>query len=218
MVIPFDEIVKSVSFSLRGWIINGSGEQTFLENEKVFNQIESFYEKNGIKYSKTDRYDVRGAKCLSALGLLIKCTRRKIQTGNVGISDYKEYHDLDVSISPYYFEKSFALYMRLNDFFEEPTLFYIHINLNESYSFVSRQEDYSALLLEYPTRFEQDKENVGSFKCNDLALSFAIFDKNSDRHNPNYVLSIGYSPETLNPQNIEKLVDWLIVARVIIKK
>lgn len=218
MVVSFDKIVKSVSFSLRGMIINGPSKQSFRNNKKVFNQIESYYEENGIKYSKTELYGLRGANCLSALGLLIKCTPQKTNTGSVGTSDYKEYHDLDVSISPYNFEKSFALYMKLNDLFEEPTRFYVHISLNDCYTFVCRQEDYSALLLEYPTRFEQDKDYVGSFKCNDLALSFAIFDKISDRRKPNYVLSIGYSPDTLNPQNIEKLVDWLIEARVIIKK
>ena len=213
--IPFDRIVDSVSFSLQGMVIDNAMKQSFLKNEIVFEKIENYLVANEIPFSKTDFSAINGPMSLSAYGLIVKCIPHKIKPLVVTTSEWVYYYDLEVSISPYNFEKSFELYLQLNAFFESQTSFYIHISLNENYCFVQRPEDYSALLIEYPSRFERNKNFVGSFVCNDLNLTFNIIDRDPSHKKPDYVLAIGYFPYNLLPQSVERLVDWLVEAKVI---
>ena len=209
--VPLDEIVETVSFRLPGkyYIKN---KPVLRQNKTVFDKIESFFAENEIEYSKSDLYPE--GIVLSALGVIIKCIPKNISS----LNEQYLHCDLVINISPFSFEKSFDLYLKLNALFEESTHFYIHLSLNERYSFVRKQEDYSALLMEYPILFERDKNHVGAFICEDLNLVFTISNTEKNSNNtPHYVLSIGYSPDTLNPNSIELLVNRLIEAKVIVK-
>ena len=214
MFVPFEEIVKEVSFSLSS-ALSKDNKTVYRENKTVFDKIESYLDENNIDYSKSPQSASAPEYLLSALGVIIRCRSISIGAANNRFTRFY----LDFSISPYNFEKSFALYLKLNSLFEEPTQFYVSLSLNEHYSFVSRKEDYSALLLEYSHLFERDKEHVGTFFCKDLNLTFLIFDKfrGSGNHLPHYILNIIYSPDTLSPNSIELLVNRLIEAKVIVK-
>lgn len=207
--IPLDDVVKSISYSLYGKK-RQDGKDIYIQNGDLFDKIEQFLIDNQIKYSKTNRN-------LLVLGLKIECLEHAESAGiEAGIANYNFYQDLKIQISPYNFEKSFALYLHLNELFEASTQFYLSLYLNDGWHLVGKEEDSSARLLEYPSRFEQDRESVGVFVCHELNLSFKIIGIRNHRGIiDEYRIGISYQPSTLNPANIAILVNWLIEAKVI---
>ena len=206
---PFDKIFRSAKFQLDGVYFENPGEKKTLETQAMFDRIKCYLDEQKLEYAigKPSGYSV--GESLAVRGIK---------------AEYIPNRDLDathgkitVSISPYNFEKSFHLYLQIAENCLDDHGTWLWLRLKDDYEYVDADEDCAALLLEAPEWFSLSKADVGCFECNNLDLSFAVFDAQT-RRGKDMVLAIFYSPSATNAHNITALTSKLCELGMIYKK
>lgn len=208
--ISFDQLIQSVKFELSGeYHDSDSNTKIYRENDALFRRIKEFLDRESISYAFSDPYSFNfngvGDKCISVLGLRIIC-RNEFEMIEDKMADKSK---INVSISIYNFEKSFALYLQLISLCKDKTLSFIDLRLKPGFSFVTAIEDCAAILGEAPEWFALVNQSVGAFESVQLSLRFRVFDYRHDSRNPDYVLRIFYNPISTDANNIRKLISKL---------
>lgn len=214
----FDELVSSISYKLFAEYVNGKTGKREHDIDKFFNRIIDYLDQNTIPYSFQDPYHSSGTKCIAVKGIKI-VNQASYETKSVA-GGTRNTGYIQVSISPYSFAESFELYRNLNMLLDENEAFYLHIRLNELYSYVVSEVDCAALVATVPAWFTFSKDHIGLYECDRLNLRFCIF--NDNRHSsirePDYVLSVPYDPQKTHASNIIELISQLYELKLIHKK
>lgn len=206
---PFDRIFRSAKFQLDGVYFENPGEKKTLETQAMFDRIKCYLDEQKLEYAigKPSGYSV--GESLAVRGI---------------IAEYIPNRDLDathgkitVSISPYNFEKSFQLYLKIAENCLEGHGTWLWFRLKDNYEYVSAAEDCAALLLETPEWFSLSKTDIGFFECTKLDLSFSVFDALTKR-GKDMVLAIYYSTSFSNANSITTLTAKLYELGMIYKK
>lgn len=207
---PFDEIIRSVKFELSGVYYENVSEKKTRNTKELFDRLTAYLDEHKIAYSLSQLhgYGYDKGSCLAVHGM-------KLTYSNSGKDD--DFGTISVSISPYNFEKSFALYLELTRSCFDNLATWIQLRVKNDLEYVTTDEDCAALLLEDPTLFSLSKSRVGSFDSEKLGLHFSIYDYGDNRFVDN-VLGIGYDPSKVQVSNITELVSKLYEMKIIFKK
>lgn len=214
----FDELVSSISYKLFAEYSDGKTGKREHDIDKFFNEIKAYLDQNTIPYSFQDPYRSSGTKCIAVKGIKIVSQASYETRSMAGGTRNTGY--IQINISPYSFVESFELYRNLNMLLDKSELFYLHIRLNDSYSYVVSEVDCAALVAAVPAWFSFSKDHVGLYECDRLNLKFCIFDNNQyeSRKKPDYVLSVPYDPQKTYANGIMELVSQLYELKLIYKK
>lgn len=205
----FDEIIQSVKCRFMSEFDNYPG---MIEHNirEYFDKIEHYLEASNIPYSCENANYMH----LMVKGINIVC-RRNAYTRN----GHAPMDIMAINISPYNFGESFELYRAINILLDREGAFYIHIRLREDYSYVSSDEDFSALLSSDNNWFSFSKDGIGHYECKRLGLKFSAFNYNRDQKKaPDTVLSVVYDPKTNCAADIMSLVSKLKELGLIYKR
>lgn len=215
----FEDIVQSINYELFAEYGDGNGGKIKYDIATYFDNIVKYLDEETIPYSLTDPYREKYRKCLVVQGVKIlyekssdpaQSTRgRATRTGKIAIH-----------ISPRNFNKAFALYLELAKLLIEKEVFYVHLRLNDSFNFVTSEEDIAALLSDVPDWCCPDKEHVGLFACDTLNVKFRILDRNamSYKEKSDFLLHVAYDPICIDAKSIAQLVERLYDLNLIYKK
>jgi hypothetical protein len=216
--VQFDSIIRSISSELLSEYNDSKGGKVYYDIDKYFERIIDFLDTEGIQYSLDNSYHSHESKCIVVYGIKMVYKKGIKSTGNIS-TNVSNPSKISFRISPYNFEKSFALYQKINMLLVDKEQSNIQIRLNDHYSYVTDIEDSSSLISEHTDIFSFDKIHAGGYECQTLNLKFYIFDCNSWDHNKakDYVLSIVYDPKTICAVNIIKLVTTLNDIKLIYK-
>ena len=207
---PFDEIIRSVKFELSGVYYENVSEKKTRNTKELFDRLTAYLDEHKIAYSLSQLhgYGYDKGSCLAVHGIKLTYSRS-------GKDD--DFGTISVSISPYNFEKSFALYLELTRSCFDNLATWIQLRVKNDLEYVTTDEDCAALLLEDPTLFSLSKSRVGSFDSEKLGLHFSIYDYGDNSFVDN-VLGIGYDPSKVQVSNITELVSKLYEMKIIFKK
>lgn len=207
---PFDAIIRSVKYKLSGVYFEKPGEKKTRDTKSMFDRIQAYLDNHGISYSLTQLYGYgydRGAMlAVSGIKVTYEIENRDDEAGT-----------LSVSISPYNFEKSFALYLELAQNCLDGFATWVHLRPKDDYDYIKDDVDCAALLLSDPEWFSLSKSRVGRFDCNKLNLQLGIF-RAHDRNNPGHVLGISFDIAQITSSSILELISKLYELKVIYKK
>lgn len=207
--IPFDEIIRSVKFELSGTYSEKPGENKTRDTKSMFDRIQTYLDDHEIGYSLTQLHGYgynRGA-ILAVYGIKITYELSKKED---------EFGDLSINISPYNFEKSFALYLDLARNCLDNFATWLHFRLKDDYNYVKIDEDCAALLLNAPDWFSLSKSRVGRYDCSKLNVHFGIFDVSNYR-GTDYVLGASFDIAQIASGSILELVAKLYELKVVYK-
>lgn len=207
---PFDEIIRSVKFELFGVYSEKPGEKKTRDTKSMFDRIQAYLDNHGISYSLTQ---LRGYG--SDRGTVLAVSGIKV-TYELENSD-GEPGDLSVSISPYNFEKSFAMYLELAQNCLDNFATWVHLRPRDGYDYTKDDVDCAALLLSDPEWFSLSKSRVGRFHCKNLNLHFGIFHAH-DRDETGHVLGISFDCTKITSTSIPDLISKLYELKLIYKK
>lgn len=204
----FEEIVGKAEFEVYGeQTVNG--EKVKYDIDKFFNNMVNHLEINQIPFSRDDNYNSEGTVCIVSNG--VKMIYRKEMTTTSSICSTRDRcAKIVFSVSPYNFLKAFSLLRNLLQLSEDKKTGYIRLHLKEKYSVFTEAEDGSSILSNH-SEFNVDKSHIGGYVCNELGLSFYIFDFNKyeRNHQPDHVASVVFDIDNVQTENIIKLVDKL---------
>lgn len=215
----FDDIVKSINYTLLAEYSDGQGGNVQYDIATYFEKIVQYLNDNSIPYSLADPYRQQYRKCIIVQGMRIifeasSDSKQSIynRTERVG--------QIIVNISPMNFERSFDLYQKLSALLNEKNRFYLNIRLNESYAFVTSDVNMAALLSAVPEWCSFSKDEVGVFECNGSDIHFCIWDHNmyEPRKGADYVLNINYDTTSISANDIVSVVAKLYDLHLIYKK
>ena len=214
----FDELISSIGFKLFGEIFDGESGKRHIDIGRFFAKIVDYLNQNLIPYSYQCPYRESSMECLTVKG--IKITHQKNLNIKRGEKVLVRWGYLEISISPYSFVESFELYRNLNMLLDEKETFYLHIRLNDIYSYVVSEVDTAALIASIPDWFSFSTNQVGLYECEKLNLKFQIFDcrQQEGGNKTDYVLSIPYDPHSTHANDIMELVSKLYELKLIYKK
>ena len=205
----FDEIFRSAKFQLNGVYFENPGEKETRDTQAIFTRIKSYLDEQKLDYALGTPSGYSVGESLAISGIK---------------AEYIPDRDLDathgkitVSISPYNFEKSFQLYLKIAENCLEGHGTWLWLRLKDNYEYVSAAEDCAALLLETPEWFSLSKTDIGFFECTKLDLSFSVFDALTKR-GKDMVLAIYYSTSFSNANSITTLTAKLYELGMIYKK
>lgn len=203
----FDKIVRSVKYSLSGVYYDAPGRKYTRDTKSIFDAIKTYLDEHSFNYSlaKTNRYGYERGSCIAVQGIKItyEPSDNSVDPG-----------DIYVSISPYNFESSFELYLKLIQECMHIENSWIRLRLNENYTYKTSAEDCAALLMKYPEWFSLSESRVGNFISDKLSLNFGIYNE-GDLRIPDYVLGIGYEISNIKVSNIIELVSKLYELQII---
>lgn len=203
----FHEIIRSAKYTLSGVYYDSPGNKKTRNTKAIFDSVKTYLEDNGIDYAlnKLYGYGQEHGSCIAVQG--IKFTYElPSKTEEVG--------NIHVSISPYNFEKSFKLYLKLIKECTKLDSSWIQLRLKDNFNYKTSAEDCAALLMEFPDWFSLSKSRVGNFDSGKLGLHFSIYN-DKDSRTPDYVLGIGYDPSNIQSENIVALVCKLFDTQII---
>lgn len=205
----FDEIVRSVKFSLDGIYYEAPGEKKSRDTKKMYEQIREYLDEHKLEYSftKLHGYGYDKGSCIAVQGIkfVYEAPEKDSSSGTI-----------TVSISPYNFEKSFELYLELLANCMENTSAWVQLRLKDNYAYTIADEDCAALLLASPEWFSLSKSRVGSFDCTRLGLHFSVYN-DGDQRTRDYVLGISFAPQKIKATSIAELVARLYDLNLIYK-
>lgn len=204
--IQFDGIIQSVKFDLPSEYYETPSVKKTLDTKSMVDRIKIYLDERGIDYAFTQLNSYSRGSIIAVYGIKIDY---KIKTKG-------EFGDISVSISPYNFEKSFALYLELATNCLDGFATWVHLRLKDTFDYIKSAEDCAALLLSEPEWFSLSKTRVGSFDCSKLDLHFAVFNDGSYRET-DYVLNIYYDPAQITSASILELVSKLYELKLIYK-
>ena len=215
----FSEIVQSIKYELFAECSDGNGGKIEYNIADYFDRIVKYLDNNAIPYSLTDPYREKYRKCLVVQGIKIIYDKSPKPTQNTyGIPTRTG--KITIQISPWNFEKAFALYQNFTKLLNDKDVFYIHLRLNNSFDFVKSEEDVAALLSDVPEWCCPDKTHVGLFLCSELNVKFRILTINIQEYKekPDYLLHIAYEPNCVVAKDIINLFERLYELKLIYKK
>lgn len=215
--IKFEEAVDKAECEIYGeQTING--EKIKYNIDKFFEEIVAYLDANNITFSRDDRHINERNICLVANGVKI-LYRKENQATVAHRTSFDDCAKISFNVSSYNFLKAFTLFKNLLQLFEDKGTGYIRLHLKEKFSYTITAEDGSSIISNYPD-FNVDKNHVGGYVCNELGLKFYIFDNNRHIHDrkPDYVASVVFDRNTVQAENIVKLVDRLFDIDFIFEK
>lgn len=215
--IKFEEAVNKAECEIYGeQTVNG--EKVKYNIDKFFEEIVTYLDANNISFSRDDKHINERNICLVANGVKI-LYRKENQATAAHRTSFDDCAKISFNVSSYNFIKAFALFKNLLQLFEDKETGYIRLHLKEKFSYTITAEDGSSIISNYP-EFNVDKNHVGGYVCNGLGLKFYIFDNNRHIHNrkSDYVASVVFDRNTVQAENIVKLVDRLFDINFIFEK
>lgn len=200
--LQFHRIISSVTYVLNA---DNSKMNTPRNIRVVFDDIKKFLDDNKISYGLTNMrgYGRDNGSSIAVQG--IKFTYEITEKSN----------NLYVSISPYNFEQSFELYLKLAKECIKPEDSWIQLRLKEGYSYKTSDVDCAALLMEESDLFSLSKSGLGGFDSEIFGLHFSIYKTNDSELSPDYVLGIGYDISNIKVEHITELVSKLRELQII---
>ncbi|MBQ8241669.1 MAG: toll/interleukin-1 receptor domain-containing protein [Bacteroides sp.] len=203
---PFDEVIRSVKFTLRGVYYEDPGQKKTRDAKAMFDRVVEYLDAHGIAYSinKINGFgsDKGDALAVQGMKIVYEIASQDNDSGTIS-----------VSISPYNFEKSYALFLQLAVSCFDSFATWIQLQLNNNYKYVTAAEDCAALLLEAPEWFSLATNRVGSFDCDRLQLRLSLV-----KLGPlEYALRIHYNPAEIATGSIVELVSRLCELKMIYK-
>lgn len=211
-----DKYVRSINYKLLAEYSDGADGKILYDLDQYFEKIITYLEQNNIPYSLADPYHNSDNKCIAVYGIKI-IYEKDISKPKSSIRETRNESNIQFSVSPYNFDKSFDLYREISLLFNDRKTFLINIRLNDMYSFVSTAEDCAALLAAEPEWFSFSKNRVGTYECSKLNLKFYISNRNLfDRSRPaDFALTVIYEPQTISTNSIVELVSKLYELKII---
>lgn len=198
--IPFDDIVRSAKYELSGVYFEKPGEKKTRETKAIFDRIKRYLDEQKYDYATGKPKGYSDGESLAVKGIKVDYIP--------GMETESEHGKLSVSISPYNFEKSFQLYLQIVENCMDECGSWLWLRLNDTYEYISSEEDCAALLLEVPEWFSLSKSQVGRFVCSRLNLDFKVIDTHTKR-GPDMVLTIRFKPSETKASDIATLVSKL---------
>lgn len=210
----FESVIKSICCVINGSYIEqtsaGISHAKTIDTRALFCKTKSYLDKNNISYSLSGtsyKDNSSGKSRLSVGGILFDYLPYRKNS---------EYGDIEISISPYCFEKSFDLYLKILKELDLGKRSNIQLKLNDKYSYITNDVDLAAILSTYPQWFMQDCKMVGGFICDKWDIKFKIYDLNTSRlADPDYVMGLSFNRENITADDINNYVSKLLDATVI---
>ena len=125
--------------------------------------------------------------------------------------------DLKINMSMFSFEDSFELFKSLIIASGIKNCSYLRFLPNAPYGYVTSKETLSAIAYKNPDLLLPDSEHMGTYHFCNTDVAFTIYDKSFDGKNPQYVLSVGFSPENTTAKQMVDCIENLINIGVITK-
>lgn len=215
--VKFEEVVGKAECVIYGEQ-TVDGEKIKYDIDKFFNDIVNYLDINNIPFSRVDEYYNKRSVCVVANGVKIIYRKESLTTG-ISHNSLNYCARISFFVSPYNFLKAFTLLKNLLQLCEDKESGYIRLHLKENLSYITTDEDGSSILSSYP-EFDIDKSYIGGYVCNELGVKFYIFDINKHEQNkqPDYVASVVFDRDSIQTENIIKLVDKLYNVGFIFEK
>ncbi len=168
--IDFRNIFSSINSELLSEYEDGQGGKIICNIEDFFEKMIGYLDCNGIKYSQTDS---KSSKIILVYGIKIIYTIGKKQDDSGSVKQ-KGLDKIDFIISPYNFEKSFSLFVKLIQLLLEEKWIYLNFKLNSGYKYLTGEEHLAAIFSMYPEEYGFSEKNAGYFKYRDSSIEFSI--------------------------------------------
>lgn len=179
--------------------------------DKFFESVIEHLNSQKISFSREDQYlgDER-CSCL-VMGGIKMVYRREYKRDNGIISSLNDCAKITFYVSAYNFLNAFALLKELLQLLEERDHNYVRLHLKKLYSYIVADEDRSSIMSKHP-EFNMDESNIGGYRCNELGLSFYIFDTANiyvKNHIPEMVASVVFDCKDARAESIVELIEKL---------
>ena len=188
--------------------------------DKFFESVIEHLNSQNISFSREDQYlgDER-CSCLVMGGIkMIYRRENKRDDGIIRITDDRA--KIKIYVSAYNFLNAFGLLKELLQLLEEREHNYVWLHLKKLYSYIVADEDRSSIMSKHP-EFNMDESNVGGYRCNELGLSFYIFDTADiyvKNHIPEMVASVVFDCKDTRAESIVELIEKLYDIGVIVDR
>lgn len=215
--VKIKEVVSKAECEINGKQVSDDTSEKY-DIDEFFNEIINYLSSNNIPFSKNDKYYNERTVCIVSNGVKI-IYRKEVPTIGGHRRIYGDYAKISFSVSLYNFFNAFTLLKNLLQLRKDKKTGYIKLHLKEKFSYITTAEDGSSILSAYP-EFEVDKNCISGYVCSELGVKFHVFDDNEYRSGcqPNYVAVVVFDKDSIQTENIIRLVDKLCDVGFIIEK
>ena len=205
----FEELIDKIECEI--YDVERDDKEKNYDLDKFFESVIEHLNSRKISFSREDIYlgDER-CSCL-VMGGVKMIYRREYKRDNGIISSLNDCAKITFYVSAYNFLNAFALLKELLQLLEERDHNYVRLHLKKLYSYIVADEDRSSIMSKHP-EFNMDESNIGGYRCNELGLSFYIFDTANiyvKNHIPEMVASVVFDCKDARAESIVELIEKL---------
>ena len=216
--IEFEKIVDKIEMEIYDEQTTADGKKVTYDINDFFERIVEYLKDKNISFSREDEYHNRGTTCLVTNGIKI-LYRKKNEKVNDKYRSIDDCGQISFYISNYKFVEAFTLWNDIMKLLEDKQNNYVWLHLNKKYSYIANAEDGSAIILGHD-EFRVDQTNIGGYVCEELDVTFYIFDCHGFCRNkePEYVASVVFGNDEVSAEKIVKLINKLYDIGLIYEK
>ncbi|MEC0329154.1 hypothetical protein P4H42_05895 [Paenibacillus macerans] len=209
------DFFDSFDYELLAEYGDGKGGKVRYDIESFFENITVYLNDHNIKHSyefseKEKRILVYGIKIVYKIG------KKQDEKGSIR---QEELDKIFFTISPYNFEKSFDLFVKLAQLIDDKEWIYLRFSLKNGYAYITREEHLASVLSIYPDEFGFTENRLGNFSYREKNMKFSIYDLNKwqSQKAMHYVLNLAFTPQYIIYRDIQDFVYSLVEKEVIYK-
>jgi len=212
--ISVEDVVKYAAFELKSKYKRNESVIEYNIDE-YFHKIVTYLNDNKIEFSTDNHRENREVTVIVARGITINYYHKR-EKDPESFVDQGDEAKISFQVSPFNFENCFSLLVELMKLREGNHNRYIKMVFQDNITCVTAKEDISAILSNYPDEFSLDAGRKDSYICNELGISFQLFEYNgSSQYSPFKAIYINYNCTQIDAICVLRLLNRLFEIKLI---
>ena len=206
--IPFEDIVRSAECKVYSEYSQSDGTTKHIDIDAFYNYIISFLDEHSIPYSHRGDH-IQSIECIVVNGVKIVYKKKK-EADRYAAKQIGYIHFL---LSVINFESSFATFLGLLSLLKEKRRGFLVLHFHNSVVCVSKDEDKSSILSNYPEEFAVCKDHIDLYENIATKTRFRIFNENmsqSSLQKAENVVGVAFDCDNMNADIIIDIIMRLL--------